>query len=148
MEFLSEVEFEKPVQIFCMVSQNDAPHFAVLAWVDRERRYFISSTGTTKQGLPVVRERWRQIEGEAQRITTTTTCPEMLQTYYGVCSMIDRHNRCRQDDLRMEKKVETKDWSFRVNFSLLSICVVDSWLLFNGVNAGRSKMSQTDFYAM
>jgi hypothetical protein len=42
----------------------------------------------------------------------------------------DRHNRCRQDDLMLERKYQTQDWSIRVNHSLLGIVSVDSWLLY------------------
>ncbi len=94
-----------------------------------------------------MRKRWREIEGEAVKISTETACPEMVQGYYRVCSKIDCHNRCRQDDLRMEQNIEIKDWSFRVNCSLLSICVADAWLLYNGINGARTGMNQADFYA-
>ena len=45
-------------------------------------------------------------------------------------SGIDRHIRCRQQDLNMDKKFRVKRWSTRVNISILSLCIVDSWLLF------------------
>ncbi len=46
----------------------------------------------------------------------------------------------------MEGKIETKDWSFRVH-TLLSMCIVDSWLLYSGVQEGhRGAMTQRDFY--
>ncbi len=147
MKTLSEVEFENPGEFVSMKAEKDGIQFCAVAWLDHERRYFISTTGTTNPGSPIVRNKWREIAGEARRIVTETECPEMIQDYYSVCSRIDRHNRCRQDDLRMEKKIETKDWSFRVNCSLLSICVVDAWLLFMGINGDRTRMKQADFYA-
>ena len=46
----------------------------------------------------------------------------------------------------MGKRIRTQDWSFRVNTSLLAICIVDSWLLYSGIQAERNYISQNDFY--
>ena len=80
--------------------------------------------------------------------------PQIAEVYYDTCGAINRHNRYRQDDLRMEKKVETKDWSVRVlNLSIFSMIVVDTWLVFNAFKnvpdiARRGEVPQKDFYAM
>jgi len=71
--------------------------------------------------------------------------PEVAEIYYGCCAQIDRHNRCRQDDLRLEHKLGTHDWSQRVNLSLLGICIVDSWLLHAGAR-GPASLKQAAFY--
>ena len=60
--------------------------------------------------------------------------------------MIDRHNRCRPDDLILEKKLGTADWSMRVNCSILGMVIVDSWLVYKGCRGVRLDMTQTDFY--
>lgn len=49
--------------------------------------------------------------------------------YYDNCSRIDQHNRTRQDDLKIERKYTTHDWSKRVNFALLGMCIVDAYYL-------------------
>ena len=49
----------------------------------------------------------------------------------------------------MEKKIETKDWSMRVNLSILSMIVVDTWLVystFKNTPAGIG-YNQKEFYA-
>ncbi len=51
-----------------------------------------------------------------------------------------------QNDLNIEKKVGTHDWSFRVSMSLLDICIVDSWLLFTGAEGNRRHMNRRTFY--
>ena len=58
--------------------------------------------------------------------------------------MIDRHNRSRQDNLDIEKKIETKDWSKRCNLSIFAICVVDTWLAYKQI--GKAYETQQDFY--
>ena len=76
----------------------------------------------------------------------TVPQPKVGELYYSACAQVDRHNRCRQDDLNLEKKVGTKDWSFRVNCSLLSMVIVDSWLLYSGAQGSRYHLVQRQFY--
>ncbi len=63
------------------------------------------------------------------RFIVTVRQPQVCETYFSACAQVDRHNRCRQDDLNLEKKVGTHHWSFRARMSLLGICIVDSRLL-------------------
>jgi hypothetical protein len=51
--------------------------------------------------------------------------------------MIDRHNRCRQEDLQLEHKVKTMTWSRRVNLSILEMCIVDAYLVFKSVACNK-----------
>ena len=97
------------------------PDMLALVWVDRERRYFVSTAGICQPGTSYERLRWREMEDGtgAHRVALTVRQPEVAQLYYGCCSQIDRHNRCRQDDQRLERKLGTHDWSMRVNISLL-----------------------------
>jgi len=91
-------------------------------WVDRERRYFIASMSTTLPGTFYDRLRWRQGEDTVARVALTVPQPQEAEAYYRCCSQNDRHNRCRQDDLRLEHKLVTHDWSMRVKMSLLGMC--------------------------
>lgn len=117
-----------------------------VVWVDRERRYFISSSSTTLPGEPYERIRWRQIDGEAKRVLLTVKLPRVAQEYYECCAAIDRHNRCRQDDLRLEHKLVTHDWSKRVGMSLLGMCAVDAWMLYTGARGATASLTQKQFY--
>ena len=45
---------------------------------------------------------------------------------------IDKHNRCRQDDLNLEKKVATHSWDKRVGISIFGMYVVDAWHMYHG----------------
>ena len=40
----------------------------------------------------------------------------------------------RQDELRIERKFGTHDWSQRVNLSLFSMCVIDAYLLYKSAS--------------
>lgn len=111
-------------------------------WVDRERRYFLSTVGTTRPSAPIVRHRWRN-EGEINRkVELEITIPEVCAEYYDTWPMIDPHNRYRQDGLRLEKKIEAKDWSLCVNCALLGRCIVGAWNLHKLDNNGKKIMSK------
>ena len=60
--------------------------------------------------------------------------------------MIDRHNRCRQVDLRLETTYGTHDWSMRLNLSILGMIIVDSWLVYAGARGELRRMKQSEFY--
>ena len=40
---------------------------------------------------------------EYQNVVTETQIAQIAETYYAAASMIDRHNRCRQQDLQLER---------------------------------------------
>ena len=73
---------------------------------------------------------------DAERVDLIIPQPKAAEVYYNSCAAIDQHNRCRQDNLMLEKKFVTHNWSRRVNISLLGICIVDAWLAFQGSRGG------------
>jgi len=115
-------------------------------WVNRDRRYFISTTSTCLDGAPIERLRWRTGAKESERVPLTIRQPQVAEVYYQSCAQIDRLNRCRQDDLRLEHKCGTHDWSTRVNMSILGMCVVDSWILYAGARGPLGRETQAQFY--
>jgi hypothetical protein len=70
--------------------------------------------------------------------------PEAAELYYSCCAKIDQHNRCRQADLEMEKRFPVKEWSFRVNSSLLAMIFVDSWMEHRGAVGDDHGMEQLE----
>ena len=134
--------------------ENGDPTMMAYVWVDRERRYFISSTSSLQEGQPYSRVRWRQMEEEAEdsdarRVELTVPQPLCSEIYYSTCAAIDQHNRCRQDDLRLEKKINTHSWDKRVGLSLFGMYVVDAWKMYHGCTSSahvKSSLGQKDFY--
>jgi len=114
--------------------------------MDRQRRYFVSTTSDTQPGAPYVRQRLREVNNSVENVQLIVPQPAVCEIYYRTCAQIDRHNRCRQDDLKLEKKIETKCWHFRLNCSILGMIIVDSWLLYKGLQGNREKMGQREFY--
>jgi Transposase IS4 len=160
-QFLSAVELANRGDFLALKSVlapcNDAPEavLAAFVWMDRERRYFISTAGSLEAGTPYTRCRWRQVDptpnAPPERVQLTIEQPKIAEIYYSTCASIDRHNRCRQDNLGIEKKIETKDWSMRVNLSIFSMIVVDSWQVYSSIkNHGNPHAAgnQKDFYSM
>ena len=60
--------------------------------------------------------------------------------------MIYRHNCSRQATLNTKRKYGTHNWDLRVNLSILSIIVVDTWCVVKGTLASRLNNSEDDFY--
>lgn len=49
--------------------------------------------------------------------------------YYDNCRPIHQHIRIQQNDLRFEHRYSTHDWSNRVNFALLGMCIVEVYYM-------------------
>ena len=68
MKYLSHLEIAEKGEHVTLVSKPIAgPHLMPVMWVDRDRRYFISSVGTTNGGTPIYRERWRTRHGVTRK---------------------------------------------------------------------------------
>ncbi|KAI2508605.1 Transposase IS4 [Fragilaria crotonensis] len=144
--------FLTSVELLRSNATEDSPELGAMVWMDRERRYFISTAGSFEAGAPYERCRWRQVDATPnappEQVMFTIAQPKIAEIYYTTsCGAIDKHNRLRQDDLRMEKKIETKDWSTRVNLSIFSM--IDTWLVFSAMrNTPRVQMNQKEFYSV
>ena len=99
-------------------------------------------------GIPYSQNRWRQVSLELdalpENVELTIPQPKATEVYYRTCGVIDQHNRHRQDNLKTEKKLETKKWDMRVNLTIFSMIVVDTWLVYS--QATGSTELQSEFY--
>ena len=89
-----------------------------------------SSTSPLKPGMLYGKDRLRQVEHSPNAYTVSVEFdinkPRVVGIYYSRNSNIDDINRTRQDDFQLKRKIQTKDWSIRVNTSILGINDVDS----------------------
>ena len=89
-----------------------------------------ASASSLDSGIPYSRNRWRQVSLEldalSENVELTIPQPKATEVYYRTCGVIDQHNRHRQDNLKTEKKLETKKWDMRVNLTIFSMIVVDT----------------------
>jgi hypothetical protein len=118
-------------------------------WVGRDRRYFVSTCSSLAPGTPYTRSRLRQVSVEPNAppevVELTVPQPQAAEINNSACGMIDRYNRCRQDDLQLERKVKTMPSWRRVNLFILGMCVVDAYLVFKSAACNES-ITQRDFY--
>lgn len=102
-------------------------------WVDRDRRYFISTCSSLEEGSSIIRQRWTQADSspnaDATRLEKNVPQPKAAELYYKGSGKIDQHNRTRQDTFQLERKLQTNSWDKRVNTTLFSMIVVDAYLL-------------------
>jgi Transposase IS4 len=70
------------------------PELMAYVWVDKDRRYFLSSCSSMADGTPIKRERWRQTTRDRSTrpvlVHITIPQPQATQIYYEVCGKIDR----------------------------------------------------------
>ena len=55
--------------------------------------------------------------------------PKVDEIYYSSYSNINESNRRSQDDFQLERKLQAKDWSIRVNTSILGLNDVYTYYL-------------------
>ncbi|KAI2511132.1 Transposase IS4 [Fragilaria crotonensis] len=86
--------------VFLLSKQANAtartPALGAVVWMDRERRYLISTAGSFEAGTPYQRSRWRQVDqtpnAAPEQVVFTITQPN-CEIYYSTCGSIDMHNR-------------------------------------------------------
>jgi hypothetical protein len=81
---------------------------------------------------------------DAELVHLTIAEPVACEVYYDACSMIDRHNRCRQGTLDLEKKIQTQDWAKIFNMSHCGMCVFVALLAYKQVT--KIGEDQREFY--
>ena len=150
MSYLSNLELVQRGDYKGLVARgtDGQPTMLSFVWMDRDRRYFIASASSLDSSIPYSRNRWRQVSLELdalpENVELTIPQPKAAEVYYRTCGVIDQHNRHRQDNLKTEKKLETKKWDMRVNLTIFSMIVVDTWLVYS--QATGSTELQSEFY--
>ena len=122
MKYLSEKLVKQRGDHFTMVSksENGGKGIMALSWVDRERRHFILTIGTTLSGQTIYRERMRKV-GHVTKKSDHQDADYRCMSGMIFCSLTDwSSNRCRQDELKLERNFEVKECSMHVNTSFWS----------------------------
>ena len=75
--------------------------------------YFIYNTSSLKPGIPYARDSLRHVDDSPNADPFCTEFeinqPIVVERYHYINSKIDGSNRTRQDDLQLERKLQTKD---------------------------------------
>jgi Transposase IS4 len=111
-------------------------------WIDRDRRYFISTCSSLATGPPCLRERWTQVDrdtpdAEPEYLEIVVAQPYCSYLFHSAASKIDQHNKLRQASLRLETKMRTTLWHRRVNITLFGMTVIDSFDLAKGCQGNK-----------
>ena len=144
MKALSEIELVDRGDFRGLVSVGDGSNSLLASvWMDRDWCHFILTTSSLANEVPYTRERWRQVDtttpdAPTERVELTIPQPKAAEIYYSMCASIDQHNHDQQDDLMLERKLGTHEWSKRLNSSLLAMCIIDVWLAFHVYIGGAS----------
>lgn len=140
---LGEKELLEKGDYIAMLAKNeDGKSLLAFSWADRDRKSFIATCSHLGPGEHAHRIRWRQPSGNLDAIPERTEIfipqPKAAEVYYSCCAAIDQHNRVRQSSLDIEKKYRVIDWDKRVNFTILSMILVDAWLAYKACRQQQS----------
>ncbi len=106
-----------------------------IAWVDRNRCFFITTTcGLGNRGM-IQRKRLRQLDKSGRappdKVIIKVPQPKAIAKYYKGAGTIDRHNRIRAEELRLDRNLGTKHRDKRFNLGVLGVICVNAYLFFN-----------------
>ena len=150
MSYLSNLELVQRGDYKGLVARgaDGQPTMVSFVWMDWDHRYFITSASSLDSGIPYSWNRWCQVSMELdalpENVELTIPQPKGMEVYYRTCGVIDQHNRHHQDNLKTEKKLETKKWDMRVSLTIFLMIVVDTWLVYS--QATGSTELQSEFY--
>ena len=115
-----------------------------ISWVDRNRQCFVTTSCGIGEGEDVFRKRLPQLDkfGRAppDTVIIEVVQPKAIATYFKGAGTIDRHNRIRADELRMDRNLATRYWDKRFNLGVLGIICVNAYLFFQQVVHADNKM--------
>jgi len=110
--------------------QWGSPTMVAFMFMDQDRQYFISNTSSLANGLPSNRTRWCQVDetedAKPERVEIKLPQPKAAAIYYSANGKIDQINQIWQDDLQLERKFVTKNWTMRFNMLILGMIIVDT----------------------
>lgn len=76
-----------------------------MCWLDRRHKYFLSTVSISIRTSEQGRVRWQELSNGLDRRVVSVSLTLMVGIYYDGCAKIDQHNRCRQDNVDIEKKI-------------------------------------------
>ena len=133
----------------CIISPQN-PHavpMIALGWKDKTLKRFLSTCGTTVEGQPHTKKRYRVSEdGESSEIFyKTVKRPKLVEEYFDSASKIDVHNHLRQGSLALEEAWGTRKWHHRVFASILGMVEVDAFLMYSALHLDGKSMEHRTF---
>lgn len=143
----NEVQFAFRGETKTFTATVDGHDIIAHVWNDpgkpgKPRKALITTCGTSTLTDPVQRPRKRRLEdGTWETFYREIPRTNIVAHYFTWAGAIDRGNRQRMDDLRMEVTLEFKRWWLRVNTSFLAVIIVDTinaWQFFEAPGSFRT----------
>ena len=135
MEVLGNATLPKRGYRSVLASINDdtgETELVAIAWVNRDHCFFIVTTCGLGEGEMIQCKRLCQLDKSGwappEKVIIEVPQPQTIKKYYKGASTIDRHNRLRADELRLDRNLGTKHWDKRFNLGVLGIICVDAYL--------------------
>ena len=118
-------------QLVSINEDDDSVRDVAIMWLDRNRIFFVGNTEPNTDEDTLYRVRWNQMaeqsdNQETDYVETVLNMHVTIEAYYSACGSIDRHNRQHQDNLKIERKIRTKDWWKQVNKCIFGMIIFDA----------------------
>jgi len=98
-----------------------------ITWVDRNHHFFITTMCGLGEGEMIQRKCLHQLDKSGRAPPGKVIIePKAIEKYYKGTGTINRHNRLRADELRLDRNLGTKHWDKRFNLGVLGIICVDA----------------------
>lgn len=127
---------------------NDIDLIAV-GWKDKTLKQLVSTCGTTLEGPPATRTRYRTVVGPdgvaSEPYKRETKRCQLVADYFDNMNKLDVHNHYRQGSLALEVCWLTKKWTHRVLASCLAIDATDAYLAYSYEHEGPDQKPFLDF---
>ena len=109
MSYLSNLESVQHGDYKGLVAMgaDGQPTMLSFVWMDRGHHYFVASASSLDSGNPYSHNRLHQVSLELdtlpENVELTIPQPKATEVYYWTYSVIDQHNRHRQDNLKTKR---------------------------------------------
>lgn len=117
-------------------------------WNDKKAKNIITNAGDATPGKPSVRRRHcivTDADGKTtKRYKKVIERPQMIEVFYEAFNTIDVHDHLRQGSLAMEKSWQTKTWWHRVLCTVIAMCVVDAYRMYEYEHSHLEHTKHTD----
>lgn len=114
-------------EFVALTAINKGVNLRALSWHDKKRKNLIATCGTTLDGEPHKKKRWRNFNnGKTEYFTASIPRPNIVETYFDAAQHIDVHNYLRQGSVACERP--THRWMFRIFQTIVGMVEVDAFL--------------------
>ena len=145
-KYLDTLQYEKGDHHVATSTIEGIPMLA-LGWHHRTLKKFLATCGTTVEGHPHKKKRYRVSEDgkSSEAFLKTGRRPKLVEEYFNSASKIDIHNHLRQGSLALEEAWGTKKWHHRVFSTMLRRVEVDTFLVYRALHADGHSINHREF---